>query len=75
MALELSILRQDSALGTTDARMITPENPFGLNPEDTRSTDDVLVSHPDLHLPVGQPVKALLRSKDALHISRCPSSA
>jgi cytochrome c oxidase subunit 2 len=57
----------DGVLGTTDSRLVTAENPFGMNPEDPRGRDDVLVSHPELHRPIGQPVKVLLRSKDVLH--------
>jgi cytochrome c oxidase subunit 2 len=58
---------EDGELGTTDARLITPENPFGVNPDDPNGQDDVLVSHPELHLPIDRPVKVLLRSKDVLH--------
>ena len=58
---------EDGALGTTDARLITLENPFGVNPDDPNGRDDVLIAHPELHLPIDRPVKLLLRSKDVLH--------
>lgn len=58
---------QDGKLGTTDAKYINDQNPFGLNPNDPNGKDDVLISHPDLHLPIGKPVKVLLRSVDVLH--------
>jgi len=58
---------KDGELGHSDATLITPENPFGLDPEDPKGGDDVLVASPELHLPVDQPVKVLLRSKDVLH--------
>ena len=38
-----------------------------LNPDDPNGQDDVLVSSPEVHLPVSKPVKALLRSIDVLH--------
>ncbi len=57
----------DGVLGTTDAGLITVDNPFGMNPEDPEGQDDVLIAGPELHLPVDQPVKVLLRSKDVLH--------
>jgi cytochrome c oxidase subunit II len=57
----------DKVLGATDARLMTAANPFGMNPDDPAGKDDVLVSSPELHLPLGQPVKVLLRSKDVLH--------
>ena len=57
----------DGELGHSDARSSTPDNPFGLDPDDPKGRDDVLVASPELHLPVDQPVKVLLRSKDVLH--------
>lgn len=54
-------------LGTSDARFISAENPLGLNPGDPDGRDNVLVIGDDLHLPVGRPVKALLRSVDVVH--------
>ncbi len=58
---------EDGELGATDARLITPDNPFGMNPDDINGMDDVLVHSPELHLPIDKPVKILLRSKDVLH--------
>jgi cytochrome c oxidase subunit 2 len=58
---------KDGKLGTVDARYITDKNPFGMNPDDPDGQDDVLVASPELHLPLGRPVKALLRSIDVLH--------
>jgi len=58
---------KDRVLGATDVSLISVANPFGLDPSDPDGQDDVLVSNPELHLPVGRPVKLLLRSKDVLH--------
>lgn len=58
---------KDGVLGTSDSRKISPENPFGLNPDDPAGQDDVLIDSDELHLPLGQPVKVLLRSIDVLH--------
>jgi len=57
----------DGQLGTVDTRFISERNPFGMNPEDPNGQDDVLVKDPEMYLPIGKPVKALLRSKDVLH--------
>jgi len=57
----------DGQLGATAARLTSVDNPFGIDPEDPRGQDDVLVSSPELRLPVGKPVKLLLRSVDVLH--------
>ena len=58
---------KDGKLGTVDARYVSDKNPFGMNPDDPDGQDDVLVASPELHLPLGRPVKALLRSTDVLH--------
>jgi len=58
---------KDGVMGTTDARFVSDKNPFGMNPDDPHGQDDVLVSQPELHLPMGRPVKAELRSLDVLH--------
>jgi cytochrome c oxidase subunit 2 len=57
----------DGALGTSDSRKISPENPFGLNPDDPKGQDDILIESDELHLPIDKPVKVLLRSIDVLH--------
>lgn len=58
---------KDGVLGTSDVRNISDDNPFGLNPDDPNGQDDILVDDSELHLPLGQPVQALLRSIDVLH--------
>ena len=58
---------KDGVLGISDTRNVSPENPFGLNPNDPNGQDDVLVQAQDLHLPLDRPVKILLRSIDTLH--------
>jgi len=57
----------DGRFGETDAERISAENPFGMDPDDPNGRDDVLVWSPEAHLPVNQPVKFSLRSKDVLH--------
>jgi cytochrome c oxidase subunit II len=58
---------KDGKLGTSDTRDVSAENPLGVNPKDPNGQDDVVVEAADLHLPVGKPVKMLLRSIDVLH--------
>jgi cytochrome c oxidase subunit 2 len=57
----------DGKLGTVDAKYISDKNPFGINPDDPDGQDDVLVASPEVHLPIGKPVKVLLRAVDVLH--------
>jgi cytochrome c oxidase subunit II len=58
---------KDGRLGTSDARYISSENPLGLNPNDPNGQDNVVIVGDDLHLPVGKPVRMLLRSIDVVH--------
>jgi cytochrome c oxidase subunit 2 len=58
---------EDGVLGEVDPRLISPENPFGMDADDPSGMDDVLIADPNVHLPLDQPVKVLLRSKDVLH--------
>ena len=58
---------KDGRLGTSDARNISAENPMGLRPDDPNGQDDIIIQNDDLHLPIGKPVKVLLRSIDVLH--------
>jgi cytochrome c oxidase subunit 2 len=57
----------DGVLGEVDSSLISQDNPFGIDPNDVRGQDDVLIAGQELHLPLNQPVKILLRSKDVLH--------
>lgn len=58
---------KDGKLGHVHPRHISDANPFGLVPNDPDGQDDILVNSPELHLPLGKPVKMLLRSNDVLH--------
>ena len=58
---------KDGKLGTVDTRHISDKNQFGINPDDPNGKDDILVSSPEVHLPIGKPVKLQLRSIDVLH--------
>lgn len=58
---------QDGELGAVQAKLIGVDNPFGMDPDDPKGFDDVLVDSPRTLLPVDRPVKAVLRSKDVIH--------
>ena len=64
---------EDGELGATSAKLTTPDNPFGIDPDDPKGQDDVLVPGQELHLPIGKPVKMLLRSTDVLHDFTVPA--
>jgi len=58
---------KDGKLGKSDTLFVSADNPLGLNPNDKAGQDDLLILGDDLHLPVGKPVKMLLRSIDVIH--------
>lgn len=58
---------EDGRLGKADNRLVSGENPLGVDPDDPNGQDDVVIEADDLHLPLDKPVKMLLRSIDVLH--------
>ncbi len=58
---------KDRRLGASDVRFVSSDNPMGVNPKDPAAADDVIITGDDLHLPLGKPVKILLRSLDVIH--------
>ncbi len=58
---------KDGKLGIVDNRLISSDNPLGIDPDDPNGQDDVVIDGEELHLPIGVPVKMLLRSVDVLH--------
>tara|TARA_B100001093_G_scaffold517670_1_gene599959 strand:- start:316 stop:1203 length:888 start_codon:yes stop_codon:yes gene_type:complete len=58
---------EDGKLGTSSNRIISDDNPYGLNIDDPNGKDDVFVESNELHLLKNRPVKILLRSIDVLH--------
>jgi len=58
---------EDGKLGEVEIALMSTENPFGIRPDDPAGQDDILISNPELHIPINQPYKFVLRSKDVLH--------
>lgn len=58
---------KDGKLGTVNTQFVNADNPFGMNPGDPNGRDDILIANPEMHLPLGKPVRVLLRSMDVLH--------
>lgn len=65
MALPLS--RWGGKLGLSDPRFVNASNPFGLDKTDPVGQGNILVNNNEMHLPLGRPVKVMLRSHDVLH--------
>ncbi len=58
---------KDGVLGKSDTRNVSSDNPLGIDSNDPHGQDDIVIEADALHLPVGKPVKMLLRSIDVLH--------
>src|SRR5207247_1982597 len=56
----------DGQLGRSDTKLITSTNYIGLDRADPVAKDDV-VSVGVMHVPIGKPVRVVLRSKDVIH--------
>lgn len=57
----------DGKLGATKFKLISGENPVGVDSSDVASHDDFSLSVKEIHIPIGRPVKFNIRSKDVLH--------
>ncbi len=58
---------EDGVLGASHPRFFSPDNPFGLDPDDPAGQDDILVDSSELYLPLDVPVRILGRAKDVIH--------
>ncbi len=60
---------KDGKFGRTDPRLISVENPLGIDKNDPAAKDDIFffAGEENLHIPVNKPVVVYLRSKDVLH--------
>ena len=56
----------DRTFGRTDIRLVSSENPIGLDRKDPAAADDV-VSVNQFNMPLGRPVIVHLTSKDVIH--------
>ena len=56
----------DGRFGRTDVKLVSPDNPLGLDRTDAAAKDDVATIN-QLNLPVDRPVLVHLSSKDVIH--------
>ena len=61
----------DGVFGRTDLKLVTADNPLGLDPNDPRGKDDVVAIN-ELHLQVNRPVLIRVTSKDVIHSFKLP---
>ncbi len=58
---------KDGVLGKVDTRLVSASNPFGIDPNDPKGQDDILIANPELHLPLEKEIRMKLRSIDVSH--------
>jgi cytochrome c oxidase subunit 2 len=58
---------RDGKLGGSDNANITSDNPLGLHKNDAKGQDDLVIEGGEIHLPIGKPVKMVMRAVDVLH--------
>jgi cytochrome c oxidase subunit 2 len=56
----------DGKFGRTSARLMSLDNPLGVDHADASGKDDLILLN-DIHLPVNKPARIRLRSKDVIH--------
>ncbi|HLF19609.1 MAG TPA: hypothetical protein VI704_02355 [Bacteroidota bacterium] len=61
----------DGVFGRTDIKLVSAENPIGLDRSDPNAKDDITTIN-QLHLPVNKPVVIRLSSKDVIHSFSLP---
>lgn len=57
----------DGVFGKGDPRLVTTENPLGVDPKDPHTKDDILAEGSEIYVPLGKPVIAHITSLDVIH--------
>lgn len=57
----------DGVFGKGDARLVSAQNPLGVDPDDPQGKDDIVVDSSEVVVPVGKPVIAHIGSLDVIH--------
>jgi cytochrome c oxidase subunit II len=60
----------DNKLGKSNFRLITDDNPLGVDTNDAASKDDIITR--DLHIPVGSKILLKMHSRDVIHSAYLP---
>lgn len=62
----------DGVMGRQDVKLVTSDNPFGVDPQDPAGKDDVQVLN-EMHVPINKPVIVYVSSKDVIHSFKLPA--
>jgi cytochrome c oxidase subunit II len=62
----------DNTLGKSNYKMITDENPLGIDTRDKAAQDDIYTAGQEMHLPLGQGIMFQFNSRDGIHSAYMP---
>ncbi len=62
---------KDNELGDSNYKLITGENPLGMDDTDKKGDDDIIVRN-EFHIPLGKEVEFKLNSRDVIHSAYMP---
>lgn len=62
----------DNTLGKSNYKMITDENPLGIDTRDKAAHDDIYTTGQEMHLPLGQGIMFQFNSRDVIHSAYMP---
>ncbi len=62
----------DNQLGRSFFKLITDDNPLGIDFSDPAAQDDIITKGPEMHLPKGIPVLFQFNSRDVIHSAYFP---
>ncbi len=62
---------KDNELGASNYKLITGENPLGIDSTDIKSNDDIVVRN-EFHIPLGKEVEFKLNAREVIHSAYMP---
>ena len=62
---------KDNELGESNYKLITGENPLGMDTTDVKGSDDIIVRN-EFHIPLGKEVEFKMNSRDVIHSAYMP---
>ncbi len=63
---------EDNTLGKSNYKLITDDNPLGIDTKDKAAQDDIYTAGQEMHLPLGQGVMFQFNSRDVIHSAYLP---
>lgn len=62
---------KDNQLGASNYKLITGENALGMDPDDSKGADDIVVRN-EFHIPIGKEIEFKLNAREVIHSAYMP---